>query len=120
MFSRGQNFVKNDIFSPGGCSFNHSNNRFQSSRQKNQYKQGSKGNQTVSKCEFCFMQARGRGKSVDNNHDKSNCQEMIAKFSKVNMMSAHPHILFWDRANNEIQSTVGICCRQYSTSISIL
>ena len=31
------------------------------------------------------MQARGQGKTVDYNHDISNCPEMIAKFSNINL-----------------------------------
>ena len=37
------------------------------------------------KCEYCYMQTRGNGKSLDFNHDISNCPQMIAKFSNVNM-----------------------------------
>ena len=38
-----------------------------------------------SKCEYCFMQAKGQGKPVEYNHDISNCPEMFAKFSNINL-----------------------------------
>ena len=31
------------------------------------------------------MQAKGQGKTVEYNHDISNCPQMIAKFSKINL-----------------------------------
>ena len=34
------------------------------------------------------MQAKGQGKPVEFNHDISNCPEMIAKFSKINLTLA--------------------------------
>ena len=37
------------------------------------------------KCEYCYMQSRGNGKSLDFHHNISNCPQMIAKFSNVNM-----------------------------------
>ena len=40
------------------------------------------------KCEYCFMQSRGNGKSFDYNHEISNCPQMIAKFSNVRLATA--------------------------------
>ena len=34
------------------------------------------------------MQAKGQGEAVDYSHDISNCPEMIAKFSRINLTSA--------------------------------
>ena len=34
------------------------------------------------------MQAKGQGKAVDYRHNISNCPEMIAKFSRINLTSA--------------------------------
>ena len=37
------------------------------------------------RCEFCYMQTRGQARSLDYNHDITNCPQLISKFSKVNM-----------------------------------
>ena len=57
-------------------------------RQQIGFTSGSRYNQQCSnrsKCEYCFMQAKGQGKTVEYNHDISNCPEMIARFSNTNL-----------------------------------
>ena len=70
--------------SRGGCSFprqQFTSSAPQSSRHlpfNQQFKRNPK-------CEYCYMQSRGNGKSLDFHHNISNCPQMIAKFSNVNM-----------------------------------
>ena len=45
-------------------------------------------NSQNSKCEYCYMQSRGRGQNLDYNHDISNCPQMISKFSRINLATA--------------------------------
>ena len=88
MFARG-NFRGRS--SQNGRNFNRQRfERSQPYRQKQNFKQNNTGGsqQNLSKCEFCFMQAKGQGKAVDYKHNISNCPEMIAKFSRINLTSA--------------------------------
>ena len=45
------------------------------------------------------MQAKGQGKALDFHHNISNCPEMIAKFSKINMTSVPDQVS--DEESNE-------------------
>ena len=59
-------------------------------QQRSTFGSGNRFNQQSlnrSRCEYCFMQAKGQGKTVEYNHDISNCPQMIAKFSKINLTS---------------------------------
>jgi len=84
MFSRGG-------FNRGG--FNRGGfNRGNPSRQNRRYQPpqrprfyNNRQSQGLSRCEFCYMQSKGQGKSLDYNHNITNCPQMIAKFSKINL-----------------------------------
>ena len=84
MFSRGG-------FNRGG--FNRGGfNRGNPSRQNRRYQPpqrprfyNNRQSQGPSRCEFCYMQSKGQGKSLDYNHNITNCPQMIAKFSKINL-----------------------------------
>ena len=80
MFNRGDSRFKNRGFN------RQASNRFGSQRGgKQTFQKQYPRNSQNSKCEYCYMQSRGRGQNLDFNHDISNCPQMISKFSKINL-----------------------------------
>ena len=84
MFSRGG--FNRGGFNRGG--FNRGNSIRQNRRYQPPQRPGFQNNrlsQGLFRCEFCYMQSKGQGKSLDYNHNITNCPQMIAKFSKINL-----------------------------------
>ena len=55
------------------------------------------------KCEYCFMQSKGRGQNLDYFHAISNCPQMIAKFSRINLATAGDEESDTESENNKDQ-----------------
>ena len=67
------------------------------------------------KCEFCFMQSKGRGQNLDYYHAISDCPQMIAKFSRINLATAGDEESVTMSKNNKDQKVVDF----YAESLSL-
>ena len=80
----------NVMFSRGGYGNRRSfRGGFSGSRQQPQQLQRSKFSPSFPRqprCEYCYMQTRGgQARSLDWNHNITNCPQLVSKFSKVNL-----------------------------------